>query len=119
MLQFFLILLVTLGKSEEGKCPDKWTKYNGHCYMIGNVLGEESKPRTWHQAKAACELFGAHLAVIDDEDENTFVNNGLVPKARPWIGLFDKTENSDWIWVDGQMLQGKRDNVDIFSKLSD
>ena len=37
--------------------------------------------------------------------ENNFVANGLVPKARPWIGLFDKTENSDWIWVDGQLLQ--------------
>ena len=38
----FLTFLATLGRAEE-KCPDKWTKYNGHCYMIGNVLGEETK----------------------------------------------------------------------------
>ena len=73
----------------------------------GRLNFDPFQARTWHQAKAACELYGAHLVVINDEDENNFVKNGLVPKAQPWIGLFDKNENSEWIWVDGTVLQAR------------
>ena len=29
------------------------------------------------KAKAACELYGAHLVVINDDEENNFISYGL------------------------------------------
>ena len=33
-------------------------------------------------AKAACELYGAHLVVINDEEENNFIAYGLAVSFR-------------------------------------
>ena len=58
MISKFLIYLVTIGRAAENSarassCPDKWREHNGHCYLLGNLLGEETKPRTWHQGPSS------------------------------------------------------------------
>ena len=76
-LNIFLLFLVTIGRVNCEGCPDKWREFEGHCYLIGNLLGDETKARTWHNAKSACELMGAHLVVIETEAENDFIKYGL------------------------------------------
>lgn len=55
--------------------------------------------RTWSQARGNCELDGAHLVVIDDGDENTYVRSLI--SGYSWIGLNDIDEENTWAWVTG------------------
>ena len=111
------IIFLLLAKSWAEKCPDGWDEFQGHCYMIGTNFYENSKLRTWHNAKvslniyfsqlewlkfinlnfkwlfkADCELLGSHLAVIETQEENDFLNSRLPSLHSPWIGLFDPSE---------------------------
>ena len=45
----FSIAFKILKRIRGDGCPDKWREHNDHCYLLGNLLGEETKPRTWHQ----------------------------------------------------------------------
>ena len=72
--------------------------------MIGNHVDEHSKVRTWHNAKAECELLGAHLVVVNDQAENDFLALHLNTFQIAWIGLFDPSERDEWTWVDGERL---------------
>ena len=67
--------MITIGRVDSESCPYDWKEYNGHCYFFGNKLEEQSKLRTWHNAKAECELLGAHLVVIEDQAERSILTN--------------------------------------------
>lgn len=58
---------------------------------------------TWHEAAAACEKLGGHLAIIKSADEAEFlvklVERERVPLA--FIGCTDERKEGRWIWVDG------------------
>ena len=42
-IRAFLSFILSLGRAQTKTCPEKWTEFNGHCYMIGNVLDVQSK----------------------------------------------------------------------------
>ena len=44
-IRAFLSFILSLGRAQTKTCPEKWTEFNGHCYMIGNVLDVQSKVR--------------------------------------------------------------------------
>jgi hypothetical protein len=55
---------------------------------------------TWDNAKTACESEGGHLAVLPTPSEDTFVRTSVEAK-RWWIGLSDRLNEGDFVWVDG------------------
>lgn len=83
-------------------CPQRWLQFNTSCYLISSFTDN------WVNAKAYCEEWGGHLAIIHTPEEQTFVWN-LLPRGHWnafWFGVSDETAEEDWLWVDGTKLVG-------------
>ena len=70
--------------------------YKGRKYLFvaGNYRFEE--------AKAVCNYFNLHLVIINDLDENMFINH-ITPFYPIWLGGEIKTLNK-WKWINGTTL---------------
>ncbi|XP_033123570.1 alpha-N-acetylgalactosamine-specific lectin-like [Anneissia japonica] len=84
-------------------CPKYWIPFGNSCYRFFASL------KTWDEAEkdcSSCENSHSHLASIESEDENKFVNtiwqtynNNLVNSMYMyWIGL--KRSDETWSWSD-------------------
>lgn len=90
-------------KEEQKKEEDKkiaamegGVNFNGHTYKAF----EEGK--TWTEAKEYCESVGGHLAIVETEEEQLFLEGILKEKNLYWIGLAHVKE--EWLWVNGEPL---------------
>uniref|UniRef100_A0A673GBG7 Asialoglycoprotein receptor-like 1 n=1 Tax=Sinocyclocheilus rhinocerous TaxID=307959 RepID=A0A673GBG7_9TELE len=77
-----------------GLCSDGWVSYMNTCYLIVNVYG------TWELSKSLCQDHGAHLMVVNSEEELDFLSSIVKLSESYWIGLVEKKEGQ-WSWVDG------------------
>lgn len=83
-------------------CSSGWWSFGGSCYWL---VSNTDFLTTWHEAYTACSNMGAHLLIIDSQEEQYYIN-GLLPNfhqaAVPdiWIGLSDKDKDGDFRWVD-------------------
>ena len=66
-------------------CPDGWTPFEGHCYLVGVT------DVTQEDAEKDCMSKGGHLASVHSEDENTFIHNlhNLQIGLGFWLGATD------------------------------
>ncbi|XP_062278844.1 low affinity immunoglobulin epsilon Fc receptor-like [Scomber scombrus] len=80
-------------------CPDDWKKYNNKCYYVS----AQAVTKSWDRSKKDCEDRGAHLVIINSQNEQDFVKKFY---SRIWIGLSDKDIENKWKWVDGTDLVG-------------
>ncbi len=71
--------------------------YGGHTYRY------YATPVTWYEAAYFCEREGGHLATIEDEDENDFVES-LMKGDHLWIGATDRVKEGTWRWVTGKKM---------------
>jgi len=72
-------------------CPGGFTlRVPGSCYRF------EGTAQTWQDAETSCEAAGAHLAVIDDAAEQTFIASSSV-----WIGASEIITPGTFRWVTG------------------
>ncbi|XP_045914197.1 CD209 antigen-like protein D isoform X4 [Micropterus dolomieu] len=90
-----------LKKESEGKwCPKGWERFGCSCYRKFN--GE----KTWSDSRWDCYTRGAHLVIINNEEEQKYVTE-LNKDGDSWIGL-RATERSQtgwkWKWVDDSPL---------------
>ena len=88
------------------KCPAGWSRFEGHCYRVVNT---RRKPA---DAEAACKKAGGHLASIQTQDENDYIQTLAFPyriideldKAKSarfvWIGASRINTDSAWSWND-------------------
>ncbi|KAJ4927713.1 hypothetical protein JOQ06_015515 [Pogonophryne albipinna] len=89
----------------EGKlCPGGWKRFGCSCYFKSN------KRKTWYDSRSDCEQRGADLVVINNKEEQKFVNE-LNSQGEAWIGLQATKGKStpkgwvyEWEWVDGSLL---------------
>ncbi|KAK1883605.1 Macrophage mannose receptor 1 [Dissostichus eleginoides] len=83
-------------------CPPGWQSFAGSCYwMVSNV----NLLTTWHDAVTKCSDLGAQLLIINNQDEQFYINGKLpdfhqVEIPDLWIGLSDKNQDGDFKWVD-------------------
>ncbi|XP_033951501.2 uncharacterized protein [Pseudochaenichthys georgianus] len=83
-------------------CPPGWQSFFGSCYwMVSNV----NLLTTWHDAATKCSDLGAHLLIINNQDEQFYINGKLpdfhqVEIPDLWIGLSDKDQDGAFKWVD-------------------
>uniref|UniRef100_A0A087YKC1 C-type lectin domain-containing protein n=1 Tax=Poecilia formosa TaxID=48698 RepID=A0A087YKC1_POEFO len=89
-----------LRKVNKPKCPPGWQRFMSSCYQLS------TEANTWMYAKQNCESKGAQLMMLNDETEQTFVNNCLVETSSTWIGLNVKHNNysQSLKWVDGSEM---------------
>jgi len=77
-------------ESETG-CSIDW--HNGSAYLFCN-----SPSRNWISAKNYCASQGYHLAVVNDVNENSFLdeNASATSSNRFWIGLCDVDSDGEY-----------------------
>ncbi|XP_028423789.1 CD209 antigen-like protein E [Perca flavescens] len=87
---------------KEKLCPDGWKGFGCSCYF------KSKKEDYWYGRRDDCEQRGAHLVVINNEEEQKFVTE-LSKDGQYWIGLQKEQRQGEqnpgeWKWVDGSPL---------------
>ncbi|OXB52606.1 hypothetical protein ASZ78_010480, partial [Callipepla squamata] len=80
------------------RCPAGWRQFDKTCYYFS------TEKKSWVEARAACSMLGAHLAIVNSEMENKFLANHIMEIRAFWLGLNDMHQEGDWQWLDGQAL---------------
>ncbi|KAK6469093.1 killer cell lectin-like receptor subfamily F member 1 [Huso huso] len=81
-------------------CLDGWRKgYNGGCYFLS------TEQNSWNFANESCSKLGAHVAVIENEEELDTIHRAIPSYSNYWIGL--RRKDRHWLWVDGTQLDEK------------
>ncbi|XP_026210251.1 C-type mannose receptor 2, partial [Anabas testudineus] len=83
-------------------CPLGWLSFSGSCYWM---VSNKYLLTTWHEAHMRCSDHGAHLVIINSQEEQFFINGNLpdfhhVDIPDIWIGLSDKDKDGVFKWVD-------------------
>ncbi|XP_007576061.1 C-type lectin domain family 17, member A-like [Poecilia formosa] len=82
-------------------CPLEWILYKGKCYLF---YDKPPRWKTWEESQRFCQIRRSHLVVIDDLQEQEFVNTNIkyyYDKYHGyWMGL--QEVNNTWIWLDGR-----------------
>ncbi|XP_010589219.1 C-type lectin domain family 4 member A-like [Loxodonta africana] len=102
LLASLLILLLLLAISSFiafirngwGCCPENWMVSNTSCYFIS------SEAKTWAESEKNCTGMGAHLLVINTEEEQLFITQKLDRKSAYYMGLSEPKWMYQWQWVD-------------------
>ncbi|XP_021238730.1 C-type lectin domain family 4 member G-like [Numida meleagris] len=80
------------------RCPAGWQQFAKTCYYFS------TEKKSWVEARAACSMLGAQLAIVDSEMENKFLANHIMEIRVFWLGLSDMHREGDWQWLDGRAL---------------
>ncbi|XP_031442519.1 CD209 antigen-like protein E [Clupea harengus] len=78
-------------------CPDGWAHNSGKCYLFS------STNKTWSQSRDHCITLGGHLAIVNSQEEQSFLNQSAIEEFY-WMGLNDLETEGQWIWVDSTPL---------------
>ncbi|KAL4230752.1 Collectin sub- member 10 (C-type lectin) [Mactra antiquata] len=82
------------------KCPNGFVRHDDSCYIVAHDIAD------WPTALQYCEAYGAHLAFIESEREQTFVANHVKSILSSttsdryfWIGGTDAVSEGEWVWA--------------------
>ncbi len=95
--------------------PSDALYYGGHYYYIYKDVAD-----TWEDAESFAESLDGHLAVINDDAENTALYDYMTALGyeSAYFGLSDADSEGTWTWVDGTPLENNLDNahwgIDIY-----
>ncbi|KAH0507701.1 C-type lectin domain family 4 member G [Microtus ochrogaster] len=82
------------------KCPTSWLHFQGSCYYFSETQA------IWNTAQSFCSVHGAHLVIVKDLDEQSFLSQRTRGRGY-WLGLrtvrhLGKIQG--YQWVDGVSL---------------
>ncbi|XP_060948483.1 hepatic lectin-like [Limanda limanda] len=85
------------------RCEDGWEPHGGKCYFFSWVTS------SWTQSRTHCILMRGDLVVINNREEQRFLESRLRVKMythndKFWIGLTDSKKEGEWLWVDDTRL---------------
>ncbi|XP_047200076.1 hepatic lectin isoform X2 [Hippoglossus stenolepis] len=85
------------------RCEDGWEPHGGKCYFFSSVT------LTWNQSRTECTSMRGDLVVINNKEEQEFLECRLRgkmdnPEDKFWIGLTDSKNEGEWLWVDDTRL---------------
>lgn len=89
------------------RCPVHWKNGINTCYFLAL-----HRKLDWFQSQEACERLGGHLAVLESEQEDTFISQFILELAIQdemtlndiWIGGFHFEKPGAWRWVTGSNM---------------
>ncbi|XP_060948491.1 hepatic lectin-like [Limanda limanda] len=97
--------LTALGVTHETcpRCEDGWEPHGGKCYFFSWVTS------SWTQSRTQCILMRGDLVVINNREEQRFLESRVRGKMdtyydKFWIGLTDSKKEGEWLWVDDTRL---------------
>uniref|UniRef100_A0A8D3EBR6 Collectin-12 n=1 Tax=Scophthalmus maximus TaxID=52904 RepID=A0A8D3EBR6_SCOMX len=76
-------------------CSVEWVNHRDKCYFFSKDL------HSFDDAKAMCESKSALLLIINDMEEQKWLETQTFGKGYFWIGLTDREEENVWHWLDG------------------
>ncbi|XP_028820642.1 immune-related, lectin-like receptor 4 [Denticeps clupeoides] len=84
-------------------CEPGWEYLSGKCYFFS------TDTHTWDESQKLCVSMKAHLAIIDNEEEQNALmlevkNKMSDDEHKFWIGLTDKEHEGTWLWADNTSL---------------
>ncbi|KAM9568069.1 uncharacterized protein ACWYII_036305 isoform 2-T2 [Salvelinus alpinus] len=85
-------------KLKERPCHEGWMKFETSCYFLSTVN------KTWEESRMDCLRREAHLVIINNREEQIFINGLNGANKQIWIGLTDTFAEGTWKWVDGTPL---------------
>lgn len=71
--------------------------------MSHRCFVEINSAMSWDVAKRTCQKRDSHLASILSKEENDAINVTF-DRTDYWLGGIYNSENSEYIWVDGELL---------------
>ncbi|RXN09939.1 CD209 antigen-like protein [Labeo rohita] len=83
---------------------DGWNCYENSLYYVSTAQ------KNWTESKRDCTERGADLIILNDKQEEDFVNK-LSCGTNVWIGLTDREVEGTWKWVDGSTPTSSRLNT--------
>jgi Lectin C-type domain len=75
--------------------------------MFGQIFCVATEARSWHDAEAACQKIGAHLATMENSSLPNALRQAIVSPIgtdRFWIGLAEPNEGR-WLWSNGTPMR--------------
>ncbi|XP_021100912.1 CD209 antigen-like protein E [Heterocephalus glaber] len=79
-------------------CPWDWTFFQRKCYFFSR------SQRDWRDSITTCQEVGAQLVIVENAEEQSFLQQTSKSKGYAWMGLSDLNKESEWHWVDGSPL---------------
>ncbi|XP_045190001.2 perlucin-like [Mercenaria mercenaria] len=80
-------------------CPDGFVSHQGVCYKEFGIRA------SWDEANVYCEAYGAELATVADQVEQTFLagylqrlTQGFFNSGIFWLGASDMAAEGSWVW---------------------
>ncbi|KAF7664037.1 hypothetical protein LDENG_00190030 [Lucifuga dentata] len=94
-----LVLSCSEAEIKAQRCPFGWKQFMSSCYLLSSTRN------TWWHARQDCVQKGAHLVVLNCQNELEALN-GLHSCASMWIGMSYQSlyGNRKWAWVDQSQL---------------
>ncbi|KAL4231972.1 hypothetical protein ACF0H5_009549 [Mactra antiquata] len=97
VLTFCVVYVYTI------ECPDAFVSHQGVCYKEFGILAN------WNEAKTYCEAYGADLATVANDRDQTFLSGYLQRLSSSyfnsgifWLGGSDQASEGTWIWDKSQ-----------------
>ncbi|XP_019481716.1 PREDICTED: C-type lectin domain family 4 member E-like isoform X2 [Hipposideros armiger] len=75
-------------------CPLNWVHFQSSCYFFS------TDTMSWTASLKNCSSMGAHLVVINTQEEQEFLFYAKPRKREFYIGLTDQLVEGQWKWVD-------------------
>uniref|UniRef100_A0A8D2ICP5 C-type lectin domain family 4 member E n=1 Tax=Urocitellus parryii TaxID=9999 RepID=A0A8D2ICP5_UROPR len=75
-------------------CPLNWKHFQSSCYFFS------TNTMSWLSSSRNCSGMGAHLVVINTQEEQEFLYHAKPKKKEYFIGLTDQVVEGEWQWVD-------------------
>ncbi|KAG7488525.1 hypothetical protein MATL_G00034910 [Megalops atlanticus] len=76
-------------------CPPQWINFREKCYFF------TTEARNFDEAKKSCEEKSSSMVIINDIEEQQWLQKQIAGKRFFWLGLTDREEENVWRWVDG------------------
>ncbi|KAM9610968.1 C-type lectin domain family 17, member A-like isoform 3-T3 [Morphnus guianensis] len=78
------------------KCSAGWKIFEKSCYSFS------TETMSWLDAKEICADQGAHLVIINSEQEQKFLKDNINSSSTYWLGVTDQLEEGTWVWTNGE-----------------
>lgn len=76
-------------------CPVEWLNYQDKCYFFSKDL------HSFDDAQQTCESTSASLLIVNNVEEQKWLEKQIFGKGYFWMGLTDRVEENTWRWLDG------------------